>query len=249
MTNRIRTSSHASALVNPRKEKILNCAEREFSAHGYTATPLRKIAAAAKVNQALIIYYFGSKEKLYQAVFLRRGLELTERRLRMLDEIARKKSGKLTVEDLVRSFLYPAIQMLRQKSDGREFLRLQARLQSEPTAITSKLRAAVYDKATRAYIQRFRAALPRVDAAAIVWRMTMMIGAYLYVISDPARLEQLSDGACDARDYDEMLQQFLSFFAGGFKAPVTAGGTRLLAENNSTAASMRTRAKRRVAET
>lgn len=211
---------------NPKMEKILSCAEREFSAHGYTATPLRKIAAAAKVNQALIIYYFGSKEKLYHAVFMRRGLELTHKRLRLLDELTNAKSGSLSVEDLVRSFLYPAIQMLQQRNDGRSFIRLQARLQSEPGEITSKLRAAVYDKATRTYIEKFKAALPDIDASAMVWRMTMMIGAYLYVLSDPTRLEQLSDGSCDASDHDEMLRQFLSFFTGGFKSPVMQDAQR-----------------------
>jgi len=44
------------------------------SLHRDPGTPLQKIAKGAKVNQALISYYFGSKEKLYQAVFLRRGL-------------------------------------------------------------------------------------------------------------------------------------------------------------------------------
>lgn len=201
-------------------EKILNCAERQFSSRGYTATPLRMIAAAAKVNQALIIYYFGSKEKLYRAVFLRRGLELTQKRLRLLEELELTKHRALTVEDLVRCFLYPAIQMLRQKSDGRDFLRLQARLHSEPSEVTSKLRAAVYDRATRIFIEKFKAALPHIDAGAMVWRMTMMIGAYLYVISDPTRLEQLSNGSCDASDHEEMLRQFLSFFTGGFKSPL-----------------------------
>jgi AcrR family transcriptional regulator len=215
------SSTAATAPRNSKREKILNCAEREFSARGFAATPLRMIAAAAKVNQALIIYYFGSKEKLYQAVFLRRGAELTEARLRLLGELEAARDGALTVEDLVRCFLHPAIEMLRQKSDGREFLRLQARLQSEPKAITSKLRAAVYDKATRAYIDKFQAALPHIDARAMVWRMTMMIGGYLYVSSDPARLEQLSDGACNASDHEEMLRQFLSFFTGGFKSPLT----------------------------
>ena len=201
-------------------EKILNCAERQFSSRGYTATPLRMIAAAAKVNQALIIYYFGSKEKLYQAVFLRRGLELTQRRLRLLEELEVTKHGALTVEDLVRCFLSPVILMLRQKNDGRDFLRLQARLHSEPSEITRKLRAAVYDRATRTFIEKFKAALPNIDAGAMVWRMTLMIGAYLYVISDPTRLEQLSDGSCDASDHEEMLRQFLSFFTGGFKSPL-----------------------------
>jgi AcrR family transcriptional regulator len=204
---------------NSKKEAILNCAEREFSARGYSATSLRVIAAAADVNQALIIYHFRSKENLYLEVFMRRGLQLTESRLHLLDELIASGSGRPTVEALVRSFLSPAIEMLKSK-DGRDFLRLQARLQSEPAEVTSKLRATVYDRATRAYIEAFKAAVPDIDASAMVWRMTMMIGAYLYVVSDPTRLAQLSDGSCDAGDHDEMLRQFSSFFTGGFRAPL-----------------------------
>ena len=199
-------------------EKILDCAESEFADRGYTATPLRRIAAAAKVNQALINYYFGSKERLYLAVFLRRGLDLTRQRLVLLTELESGKGHALNVEDLVRSFLTPVMRLLRE-SDGRKFLRLQARLQSEPGDITAKLRAAVYDDATRTYIEKFKAALPHIDPATMVWRMTMMLGAYLYVVSDPNRLDQLSGGLCNADDPDEVIRQLSTFLAGGFKAP------------------------------
>lgn len=210
----------ATGLRNPKMEKILNCAEREFAARGYSATPLRKIAAAARVNQALINYYFGSKEKLYQAVFLRRGLELTQKRLQLLEELEKNADKPLTVEALVGSFLLPAISMLYQQSDGRNFLKLQARLQSEPKEITAKLRASIYDTTTRTYIEKFKQALPHIDPKAIVWRMTMMIGAYLYVASDPYRLEQLSDGTCRADDEAEVIHQFSTFFTGGFNYPI-----------------------------
>jgi hypothetical protein len=66
-----------------------------------------------------------------------------------------------------------------------------------------------------------------VDPDAMVWRMTMMIGAYLYVISDPNRLEQLSNGRCDAKDPDELVRQFTAFFTGGFMAPIERRDERL----------------------
>lgn len=206
-------------------EKILNCAEKEFAARGYKGTPLRKIATRAKVNQALINYYFGSKEKLFQAVFLRRGLELTRERLRLLDEFENRKSGPPTVEELIRSFLVPAITMRYQGSDGRAFLRLQARLHSEPKEITGELRRVVYDEATLRYIDAFEAALPHIDRSTIIWRMTMMIGAYLYIVADASRLEQLSNGSCNATDKDEVVRQLSAFLAGGFKSPLKDCGT------------------------
>lgn len=216
-----RLAAVSPELRNSKMEKILDCAEKEFAARGYSATPLHKIATGAKVNQALISYYFSSKEKLYQAVFLRRGLELTRERLRLLDELENRKSEPPTVEELIRSFLVPAINMMYQGNDRRDFLRLQARLQNEPKEITGKLRAIVYDEATRRYIESFKAALPQIDPKAMVWRVVMMIGAYLYIVSDARRLEQLSDRLCDVTDQEEVIRQLLAFLTGGFKYPLT----------------------------
>ncbi len=222
MTKRVTTRLAAIGpqIRNQKMEKILNSAEKEFAANGYSATPLHKIAASAKVNQALISYYFGSKEKLYRAVFLRRGLELTQERLRLLSELQNRKSKPPTVEELIYNFLAPAISMMYQGSDRRNFLRLQARLQNEPKEITAELRAIVYDDATRRYIEAFKAALPGIDSNAIVWRVVMMIGAYLYIVSDARRLEQLSTGTCSANDQQEVIRQITAFMTGGFKYPL-----------------------------
>jgi len=47
------------------QERIL-CAARElFSRSGYDRTTIRAVAAAAKVDPALVMHYFGSKEELF----------------------------------------------------------------------------------------------------------------------------------------------------------------------------------------
>jgi AcrR family transcriptional regulator len=64
-----------------KKEQILTAAEILFSEHGYEGTSVRSLAKLAKVNVAMINYYFGSKEKLfaelveYRATFLREKLQ------------------------------------------------------------------------------------------------------------------------------------------------------------------------------
>src|SRR5581483_1204270 len=95
------------------------------------------------------------------------------------------------------------------------FLRLQARLQNEPKEITGKLRAMVYDDVTRRYIDAFAAALPHIDRRSIVWRVVMMIGAYLYIVSDESRLEQLSGGESNAHDEATIIREMCAFFTGG----------------------------------
>lgn len=51
------------------KQRILEAATEEFSAHGYSGARVDRIAASAAANKALIYSYFGNKEKLFEAVF------------------------------------------------------------------------------------------------------------------------------------------------------------------------------------
>lgn len=50
------------------KEKLLNTAEQLFAKHGLDGVSTRDLAGKAKVNLCAITYYFGSKQKLYEAV-------------------------------------------------------------------------------------------------------------------------------------------------------------------------------------
>ena len=49
--------------------RILAAAERIFAARGLAGARTDEIAQAARVNKAMLYYYFGSKERLYRAVF------------------------------------------------------------------------------------------------------------------------------------------------------------------------------------
>jgi AcrR family transcriptional regulator len=53
------------------EEKILNAAQKLFTQNGYAAVRTRDIAAEAKINLALLNYYFRSKEKLFEIVMLK----------------------------------------------------------------------------------------------------------------------------------------------------------------------------------
>lgn len=55
-----------------KQKQIILTAERLFSEKGYEGTSVRDIADEAGVNIAMISYYFGSKEKLMEALFEQR---------------------------------------------------------------------------------------------------------------------------------------------------------------------------------
>lgn len=61
---------------NDKQVQLLDVAERLFAEHGFEGTSVRDIAKEADINVAMISYYFGSKEKLLEALFIRRVSEV-----------------------------------------------------------------------------------------------------------------------------------------------------------------------------
>jgi len=81
-----------------KKEHILEAAETLFAELGYEGTSVRKLAKKARINVAMISYYFGSKEKLFEALVEYRAGS-THEKLRSLNE---KEIDPLTkIEKLV----------------------------------------------------------------------------------------------------------------------------------------------------
>lgn len=58
---------------NDKQIKILEEAEKLFAEKGFNGTSIRDIALAAEINLAMVSYYFGSKNKLLEAIFNYRG--------------------------------------------------------------------------------------------------------------------------------------------------------------------------------
>jgi TetR/AcrR family transcriptional regulator len=50
------------------RERLLAAAARQFAARGFAGTSVDRIAAAARVNKAMIYYHFGSKAALYREI-------------------------------------------------------------------------------------------------------------------------------------------------------------------------------------
>jgi AcrR family transcriptional regulator len=64
-----RTSARRGRRAGPSRtrEQILAAARARFAAHGYEATTMRDVAAAAGVDAALVHYFFGTKPGLFGA--------------------------------------------------------------------------------------------------------------------------------------------------------------------------------------
>ena len=192
---------------------ILDAAEVVFANEGYAGTTLREISKLAGVTQALITYYFGSKFDLFSETFLRRTVGITDTRIESLAELQTQgRAGDIAA--IVEAFLRP-IAELRSTAQGRAFLRLHARLHTEPPNLSYELRKTAYDSSTRLYIEALHKALPHLSRFQVHWRMTLLIGTYLYALSDTHRTEDLIPDVYDPEDSDTLLAETVAFIVGG----------------------------------
>lgn len=85
--------------MTDKKAHIVNVAIELFSQNGFEGTSMRDLASAAGVNIAMINYYFGTKEKLFETIVESRSTMFRE----MLEEISadKKMSSLQKVEKLI----------------------------------------------------------------------------------------------------------------------------------------------------
>ena len=97
---------------------LLDAAQSAFARYGFEGASVRKIAAEAGVDPALVAHYFGSKELLWQAVVERfaasRGLWVDEvKRMAGQKEIAVERRLELAMRQLVATMvMLPDLGML-----------------------------------------------------------------------------------------------------------------------------------------
>ncbi|KLT68305.1 MULTISPECIES: TetR/AcrR family transcriptional regulator [Flavobacterium] len=62
--------------LNDKKIQILEVSEKLFSERGFEGTSIRDISKAAKINIAMVSYYFGSKDRLLESLIIYKTSDL-----------------------------------------------------------------------------------------------------------------------------------------------------------------------------
>jgi len=93
---------------NDKQLHIINTAEKLFANRGYDGTSVRDIAEEAGVNIAMISYYFGSKEKLIQALFEERTRDIITKIESLLkdESLTPFQKMEVLVDDYVERIMY-----------------------------------------------------------------------------------------------------------------------------------------------
>jgi AcrR family transcriptional regulator len=204
------------------KDQILDAAERLFAQNGIDSVSLRTITQEAGVNLAAVNYHFGSKEALVTEVFARRVGQVNGERLRLLGEYEQRTGdGHLEVEEVLRTFIAPAIRLSHELEHGEMVMQLCSRIYTESQDYVGDMFDKLFQEILERYGVAFQRALPELPFKEIFWRAHFAIGAMLHTMRDQKRLVHMSQGLCDPSDVDSTIERLVQFGAAGMRAPLS----------------------------
>ena len=205
------------------KDRILDAAEALFMEHGFEATSLRSITAAAAVNLAAVNYHFGSKEELFQAVLTRRLDPMNQRRVALLDRFERDASPEpLSCERIIVALFVPALELARDpERGGKDFLRLLGRAYADPAPFIRQFLSEQYAQMIARFKTAFGRALPHLPKKELSWRLHFIMGALSYTLAGTDVLKLIAELSPKETTNDEILLRRLApFLLAGLKAPL-----------------------------
>lgn len=210
-----RASRAAVAEPRPdRRQAILLAAEKLFARYGYHAVSIRQIADEAGVPLALVGYYFGPKNALFEAIF-EHWNQTIERRLAALAAVPIDPANARTLPRIIDAFTAPVL-ALRASSEGEYYALLVARELSHATEEADRVLRHYFDPMAHAFIDALQRALPHATRAQVAWGYQFALGALLHHLMD-IRVERLSGG--DAQPNEAAGSALLvTFIAGGLRA-------------------------------
>jgi AcrR family transcriptional regulator len=214
----VKAVDDATALKPSARQRLMDASEQLFAEHGWNAVSIRTIVAAAGVNLAALHYHFGSKEQLLTEIFAARAKPIAEERMRLLAAIERE-GGTPSLEGILEAFLRPALTIgSDERFGGRAFIKLRARLATEPETVSRKILANAFDESSGEFLAALGRALPELPQADLEWRFHFMLGTMFYTMADAGRIQSLTDGRCDPGRVEDALLHIIPFLAAGFRS-------------------------------
>src|SRR4051794_16562882 len=150
-------------------EQILDVAEDLFAKHGLYGVTLKDVAKQVGVHHTLLNYYFADKKTLFDAVFARRAVVTSERRMKVLDEYEKAAGGSPTVEGALHAFLDTDLDLYIEGGEGwKNYAQLTAQVANTPEW-GANLMDEHFDPVVLRLIGLLKKALPECSEADIFW--------------------------------------------------------------------------------
>lgn len=206
------------------KEKLFRSAEELFSTKRFREVSVRDIAAHAGVHFALVGYYFGGKQALFNDIFHSHVAPLVEEGMKRLKAIT-KDGRKPSVEEILKAWIIPCLRLGDHEEGRMLHLRIIANLSHERWEYTKET-SSYMQRSHNAFIKALRSCLPHLSTETLMWRLHFVMGALFFGIRQPASLIALSGGRCNPENLQATFDQILPYAAAGFRAPECVSAKR-----------------------
>ncbi len=208
-------------------EQILDEAEYLFSKHGLHGVTLKDVARRVGVHHTLMNYYFSDKKTLFDAVFARRAVVTSERRMRALDEYDAATGGTPTVEGALHAFLDTDLDLYIEGGEGRKNYGALGALVANTPEWGAELMDEHFDPVVLRLIDLLKKALPDCAEEDVYWGYHFVTGALMVTLARTGRIDKLSHGLCRSEDFAAVKERMARFMAAGFRQLCAgAGATR-----------------------
>lgn len=201
------------------RARIVEVAERLFAEHGVEQTSTRTITAAAGVNVAAANYHFGGRDGLLRAVLDRTIGPLNARRLALLDAAVAEHGDSLGVDDLLRAFLLPDLEVLAALGAERvQLARFIGRCYAQPSPAVEPLIRDQFAEVAKRFYALLTSALPNIEFSELEFRMGLVVGVVVNLFE---RATAGPDGRLiGVEDPADVVERLVAFLAPGLVAPV-----------------------------
>lgn len=220
MTQPVKTPVRRSRKAEQRAEtleQIYDAAEELFSKHGLHGVTLKDVAKQVGVHHTLLNYYFNDKKALFDAVFARRAVVTSERRMRALDDYEAAVGDDVTVEGALHAFLDTDLDTYIEGGEGwRNYAKLGAQVSNTPEW-GADLMDQHFDPVVLRLIGMLRKALPGCSDQDIFWGYHFVTGALMLTLARTGRIDKLSHGLCRSDDFIAVKERMATFMAAGMR--------------------------------
>ena len=201
------------------RQRILDAAELLFAERGFHSVSVRDITAAAGVDVALINYHFGSKQLLFESVFMRRAEVLNAERMLRLEAVVQRAHPRAPKpEDIIDAFTHPLLDRSERGGAGcKAYFALIAQVNNS-TEFGGLMMTRYFDPVVHAFIAALRRVFPGCDDRELYWSYQFLSGALTLTFAETGRIDNLSQGACRSSDLDAVHQRLVPYVAAGFRA-------------------------------
>ena len=231
-SQREKTRRARQTVAVDKADQILDVAEALFAQFGFHGVSVRDVTKAAKIDVALVYYYFENKRALFDAVLLRRAAIVNAERMERLEALEKQvPTGEDAIEKLIAAFTDPIYEYLKTGDVGwRHYFALVAQINNAPEW-GSQVMPGSFDPIAQKLIDLLRKVAPEASDADLYWGFHFLSGALTLGLAGTGRIDRLSGGLCLSTDYTTLQRRLPSYVAAGFRQFIADNRTQKRAES------------------